>query len=131
MLQLSTVHAYLTYPFVLSWSLLEAMSTGCAILASDTAPVREAIEHNQTGRLVDFFDVAGLADNVIALCEDQAERARLGQAAHTLAASRASHTLPRQGNCKPRRSTKRPIGTDSRRLDAEKHATIRPMSVAP
>lgn len=55
MLQLSTVHVYLTYPFVLSWSLLEAMSVGCAIVASDTTPVREAIEHNKTGLLVDFL----------------------------------------------------------------------------
>jgi glycosyltransferase involved in cell wall biosynthesis len=99
MLQLSTVHAYLTYPFVLSWSLLEAMSSGCAIVASDTTPVREAIEHNKTGRLVDFFDVAGLANNVIALCEDQAERARLGQAAREFAVSHYdlhSHCLPGQ-----------------------------------
>ena len=99
MLQLSTVHAYLTYPFVLSWSLLEAMSSGCAIVASDTAPVREAIEHNKTGRLVDFFDVAGLANNVIALCEDSAERARLGQAARAFALSQYdlhSHCLPGQ-----------------------------------
>ena len=99
MLQLSTVHAYLTYPFVLSWSLLEAMSSGCAIVASDTAPVREAIEHNQTGRLVDFFDVAGIANNVIALCEDRAERARLGQAARAFALSQYdlhSHCLPGQ-----------------------------------
>ena len=99
MLQLSAVHAYLTYPFVLSWSLLEAMSSGCAIVASDTAPVREAIEHNQTGRLVDFFNVAGLANNVVALCEDQAERARLGQAAREFAVSHYdlhSHCLPGQ-----------------------------------
>jgi len=54
LLQLSTVHVYLTYPFVLSWSLLEAMSVGCAIVASDTAPLREAILHDETGRLVDF-----------------------------------------------------------------------------
>lgn len=55
MLQLSTVHVYLTYPFVLSWSLLEAMSVGCAIVASNTQPVQEAIRHNETGLLVDFL----------------------------------------------------------------------------
>jgi glycosyltransferase involved in cell wall biosynthesis len=99
MLQLSTVHVYLTYPFVLSWSLLEAMSSGCAIVASDTTPVREAIEHNKTGRLVDFFDAAGFANNVIALCEDRAERDRLGQAAREFALSQYdlhSHCLPGQ-----------------------------------
>ena len=81
LLQVSTVHVYLTYPFVLSWSLLEAMSAGCAIVASDTAPLREAIEHDRTGRLVDFFDVAGLRDAVCALLEDPAARAQLGAAA--------------------------------------------------
>lgn len=85
LLQLSTVHVYLTYPFVLSWSLLEAMSTGCSIVASDTAPVREAVRHNETGRLVDFFDVKGLAENVIDLCKDPGERQRLGVAARAFA----------------------------------------------
>lgn len=81
LLRLSTVHVYLTYPFVLSWSLLEAMSLGCAIVASDTAPVREAIAHDHTGRLVDFFDPAALADEVCTLLADPASRTRLGQAA--------------------------------------------------
>jgi hypothetical protein len=67
LLQLATVHVYLTYPFVLSWSLLEAMSGGCSIIASDTAPVREVIEHDVTGRLVDFFDTDALATEVCAL----------------------------------------------------------------
>lgn len=84
-LQVSTVHVYLTYPFVLSWSLLEAMSAGCAIVASDTAPVREAIRHGETGQLVDFFDPAALAQQVIALCDDPAERARLGAQARAFA----------------------------------------------
>lgn len=78
LLQLSAVHIYLTYPFVLSWSLLEAMSAGCAIIASDTAPVREVIEHDQTGRLVGFFDAEALADAVCALLDDPAARQRLG-----------------------------------------------------
>jgi glycosyltransferase involved in cell wall biosynthesis len=84
-LQVSTVHVYLTYPFVLSWSLLEAMSAGCAIVASDTAPVREAIRHGETGKLVDFFDPAALAQQVITLCDDPAERVRLGAAARAFA----------------------------------------------
>ncbi|MPQ92259.1 glycosyltransferase [Thioclava sp. JE_KL1] len=59
MLHVSRTHAYLTYPFVLSWSLMESMAAGCAIVASDTAPVREVITDGQTGRLVDFFDIPG------------------------------------------------------------------------
>jgi glycosyltransferase involved in cell wall biosynthesis len=98
-LQVSTVHVYLTYPFVLSWSLLEAMSVGCAIVASDTAPVREAIRHGETGQLVDFFDPAALAQQVVALCNDPAERARLGQRARAFAVAHydlETRCLPRQ-----------------------------------
>jgi glycosyltransferase involved in cell wall biosynthesis len=85
LLQVSTVHVYLTYPFVLSWSLLEAMSVGCSIVASDTQPLREAIKHDETGRLVDFFDVKGLANEVCLLLEDQALRTRLGSNARAFA----------------------------------------------
>lgn len=84
-LQLSRVHVYLTYPFVLSWSLLEAMSLGCAIVASDTAPLREAIQHDQTGLLVDFFDSNALANSLCALLDNPEQRARLGQAARAFA----------------------------------------------
>ncbi|AFL74608.1 glycosyltransferase [Thiocystis violascens] len=85
LLQLSRVHVYLTYPFVLSWSLLEAMSAGCAIVASDTQPLREAIAHDETGRLVDFFDVSGLAAAVCALLDDPPARVRLGENARRFA----------------------------------------------
>lgn len=81
LLQVARVHVYLTYPFVLSWSLFEAMSAGGAIVASDTAPVREAITHGDTGLLVDFFDGAALVEQVCRLMDDPALRARLGQAA--------------------------------------------------
>ena len=87
LMQVSRVHVYMTYPFVLSWSLLEAMSMGCAIVASDTAPVREAIEHNQNGRLVPFFESAALASEVAQLCESASDRVRLGQAARAHALS--------------------------------------------
>ncbi|ETX29998.1 glycosyltransferase [Roseivivax isoporae] len=81
LLQVSRAHVYLTYPFVLSWSLLESMSAECAILASDTAPVREVIADGETGLLVDFFDGAGLVDRLESLLGDADLRARLGRAA--------------------------------------------------
>ncbi|MBF0573579.1 MAG: glycosyltransferase family 4 protein [Desulfamplus sp.] len=85
LLQLSTVHVYLTYPFVLSWSLLEAMSAGCAIVASNTKPLHEAIFHEKTGELVDFFDVDGLADSVCNLLDDPYKRVRIGSNARAFA----------------------------------------------
>src|SRR5262249_51040842 len=54
---LSDLHVYLTVPFVLSWSLMDALSCGATVLASDTEPVREMITHGENGLLVDFFDV--------------------------------------------------------------------------
>lgn len=99
LLQLSTVHVYLTYPFVLSWSLLEAMSVGCAIVASDTQPVREAIRHDDTGRLVNFFDVAGLVQEICGLLESPQLRARLGANARAFACQNydlKTVCLPRQ-----------------------------------
>jgi glycosyltransferase involved in cell wall biosynthesis len=58
---LSDLHIYLTVPFVLSWSLMNALACGTTILASNTAPVRETITHEENGLLVDFFDVEGFA----------------------------------------------------------------------
>jgi len=66
-LQVSRVHAYLTYPFVLSWSMMEAMSAGCLVVGSKVAPVEEVLRDGHNGRLVDFFDVPGWS-RVLAEC---------------------------------------------------------------
>ena len=76
-MQVSRAHVYLTYPFVLSWSLLEAMSAGAPIVASDTEPVREALTDGATGLLVDFFDRQGIVDRVCELLDDARLRAHL------------------------------------------------------
>jgi len=84
---------------VLSWSLLEAMSIGCSIVASDTEPVREAIEDRTHGLLVDFFDQTALVDRVCELSEDRALASRLGAAARQHMIERydlRTRCLPRQ-----------------------------------
>ncbi len=65
LLQISAVHVYLTVPFVLSWSALEALSCGCLLVASDTPPVSEFVTHGENGFLCDFFDVRRLADTIL------------------------------------------------------------------
>ena len=85
LLQISAVHVYLTYPFVLSWSLLEAMSCGAAIVASDTKPLQEAIIQNQTGMLTPFFDPMQLAQQVNDLLSDPKKRQTLGRHAREFA----------------------------------------------
>ncbi len=63
-IQASDVHVYLTRPFVLSWSMIESLSTGCLVLGSDTQPVREVITDGENGLLVDFFSPKQIADRV-------------------------------------------------------------------
>jgi glycosyltransferase involved in cell wall biosynthesis len=69
LLQVSMAHVYLSYPFVLSWSVLEAMSLGCLVVGSDTAPVREVITSGETGLLADFFDIDGISARLIEALE--------------------------------------------------------------
>lgn len=86
-LQLSSVHVYLTYPFVLSWSLLEAMSAGCMVVGSRTPPVQEVMTDGKNGLLVDFFDVDGLVDRVCSALADRAAAEPLREAARNLVVS--------------------------------------------
>ena len=77
-IQVSRCHVYLTVPFVLSWSLLESMSMGATIVASDVAPVREAITHGETGLLADFFKPEDIAKKVVDVLERPGTYAHLG-----------------------------------------------------
>lgn len=69
-LQISRVHVYLTYPFVLSWSMLEAMAAGCLVVGSNSAPVREVIRDGENGYLVDFFKPEEIAQRAVAVLAD-------------------------------------------------------------
>ncbi|MDJ0630794.1 MAG: glycosyltransferase [Rhodobacter sp.] len=80
-LRVGRAHAYLTYPFVLSWSMLEAMSLGCVVVGSATPPVEEVIEDGVTGHLVDFFDVDAWAETLIRVLSDPDAQAPVRTAA--------------------------------------------------
>lgn len=77
LLQASDLHVYLTIPFVLSWSMIEAMSVGCSLVLSDAEPVREALGSSGGAMLVDHHDVGALARAIeTGLTEPQAAQAR-------------------------------------------------------
>jgi glycosyltransferase involved in cell wall biosynthesis len=90
MMQRSDAHIYLTYPFVASWSLREALAIGCAIVGSDSQPVREFIAHGENGLLASFFDPPGLAKAAVELIEDSDLNRRLRQNARRYAEARLS-----------------------------------------
>lgn len=98
LLRLSAAHVYLTYPFVMSWSLLEAMSSGCAVVGSATAPVMEVIKDGRNGLLVDFFKPNDLAAAVTELLTNRERALALGVAARDTVLRHYSlaDCLPRQ-----------------------------------
>lgn len=84
-LRVSRVHIYLTYPFVLSWSMLESMSTGCCMVASSTPPVCEVLRDGETGALVDYFDGEAMVNRICTLLDDPETRSRYSAAARDYA----------------------------------------------
>ncbi|HEY8668366.1 MAG TPA: glycosyltransferase [Tepidisphaeraceae bacterium] len=91
------LHIYLTAPFVLSWSMMDAMSCGAVVLGSDTPPVREMIANGENGLLVDFFDVEGMAERAVEVLLNPEAFRRLGEAAEQMIARKYSldATLPK------------------------------------
>ncbi len=96
-LSVSTAHVYYTYPFVLSWSLLEAMACECLVLGSDTAPVRDAVTDGVDGRLLDFFDVQALSTAMIDACRSPKKYEAMRQAARKTVLDR----FDRSSLCEP------------------------------
>ncbi len=86
--QVTTVHAYLSHPYVLSWSLLEAMACSAVVVGSDTAPVREVIQHQRNGLLAPLHDLDGLVATIDGVLRDPPAHRHLGTAARQTILSR-------------------------------------------
>jgi glycosyltransferase involved in cell wall biosynthesis len=98
LLQISSAHVYLTYPFVLSWSFVEAMSAGCAIIGSDTPPVMEVLEDGVNGLAVDFFSPRAIADRVDQILDHPTRMQHMRDAARATAIDKfdlKTRTLPK------------------------------------
>jgi len=92
-IQASHVHVYLTRPFVLSWSMIESMATGCLVLGSDTPPVQEVIKDGENGLLVDFFSPKKIADRISEVLDHPTRMAELREKARQTALEKYSLEL--------------------------------------
>ena len=81
----SDAHIYLTYPFVASWSMREALAIGCPVIGSDTDPVREFITHGENGLLTPFLEPRTLARTILGLVEDKSLTRKLRENARAYA----------------------------------------------
>jgi glycosyltransferase involved in cell wall biosynthesis len=88
--QVSAAHVYLTYPFVLSWSMLEAMASGALLIGSDTPPVREFLSHGRNGLMVPFFDTEALAETIAEALREESALQPLRAAARQTILNRAA-----------------------------------------
>lgn len=99
-MSMGDLHIYLTVPFVLSWSLVNSLSCGCTVLASDTAPVREFVNPGKTGLLEGFYDVDRLAERAVQVIEAPEKYRHLGEAGAAMVRQRyaLNKTLPKLMN---------------------------------
>lgn len=98
LLRVSSAHVYLTYPFVLSWSFIEALAAGCLVIGSATPPVEEVLRHGENGLLVDFFSTREIADRIDEVLEHPDRMQRVRDAARETAVTRfdlSRRQLPR------------------------------------
>jgi glycosyltransferase involved in cell wall biosynthesis len=130
-LQVSSAHVYLTYPFVLSWSMLDAMAAGCAVIASSTTPVKEVIRDGENGLLVDFFDAKAIAGKVESVLGEPKRHEALGVCARRTIEER----FDLKRICLPRQIAlaesicKRP--TEERRKKSRPHLASTPDTLTP
>ncbi len=103
------LHIYLTVPFVLSWSLMDAMSAGAVVLGSATSPVKEMIQHGQNGLLADFFNPEDFAAKAVEVLKDPGAFRSLGRAAEQTIMERYSleAVLPQMLNLYEQTAAKR------------------------
>jgi len=95
-LRLSAAHVYYTYPFVLSWSLVEAMASGCYVIGSDTAPMHDALQDGVNGRLLPFFDTDALSEALIEACRAPEASTGMRKAARETAVANFSRAKGRE-----------------------------------